>query len=426
MNILLQNINLVSPADKINSNVDILIIDGKINKIGKVKIPKKSLKIIDGKNKSCVPGLYDMHVHFREPGQTHKENNVTGAEAAANGGFTGVLIMPNTSPPLDSPLLVKSILDNSKNSIVDINIAACATMKREGEFLSPILSLYEAGAVAFTDDGSPISNPEIMRRVLEYTSQINSVVIQHCEDMLISNKGVMNEGFISTLMGLRGIPDISETTVIARDILLTEFVKNSRYHTQHISCGRSIDLIREAKLKNINITSEVCPHHFILTEKDCIGYNENAKMNPPLRTADDIEKILNGLKDDTIDVICTDHAPHTEYEKNQGFNKAPFGIIGLETAVGLTYTYLVRNEIISFEKMIEKMSDNPRKILGLDKIKIEEGESANFTILDMKKKWTVDKNKFKSKCRNTPFDKYELQCKPHCVINNNQIYFTDL
>ncbi|MBK6773857.1 MAG: dihydroorotase [Ignavibacteria bacterium] len=421
--IIFRNIELISPSDNLNVKTDILIQDGLIKKIGKVNVFKKTVKEINGRGKTCIPGLFDMHVHFREPGQTHKEDFVSGSLAASNGGYTGVLIMPNTTPSIDSPLLVKNILEKTKNFLTDVNIAACATMKREGLILSPILSLNESGAVAFTDDGSPVMNPEIMRRVLEYTSQANSVVIQHCEDMNISNGGFMNEGYVSTILGLKGIPDVSETAIIARDILLTEFVQNSRYHVQHISCGKSVELVRNAKFKNINVTAEVCPHHFILTDKECLGYNTNAKMNPPLRTNDDVSMILQGLSDDTIDVICTDHAPHTEYEKSQTFAKAPFGIVGLETAVGLAYTFLVKNEIISFTKMIEKMSVNPRKILGLEEIKFSEGEKANLTVLEKNKKWVVDKNKFKSKSVNTPFDGYELYCKPYCVINKDQIFY---
>jgi dihydroorotase len=387
LDLLLRNIHVISPSDKINEVTDLLIEDGVIRKIGNVKSASKKFKELNLKNKTCIPGLFDMHVHFREPGQPHKEDLYSGAAAAANGGFTGVLCMPNTNPPIDSVVLVKSLLDKSKDFLVDVKIATCATNKREGERLSPILSLAEAGAVAFTDDGSPIANPEIMRRVLEYTSQINSVVIQHCEDMTLSNKGVMNEGYASTLMGVKGIPEVSETSVIARDILLTEYVKNSRYHIQHISCGKSVELLRDAKSKKINVTGEVCPHHFILTDTECLDYNTNAKMNP--------------------------------YD-------APFGIVGLETVVGLVYTYLVENKIISFEQMIEKMSINPRMILGVKEVRIKQGEKANFTILDTKAKWKVDKSKFKSKCINTPFDNYELRCKPYCVINNKQIHFSKL
>jgi dihydroorotase len=426
MNILLKNVHIISPAENIDDVKDILVRDGVIKKIGMVSKLPKEIEVFDLKGKICVPGFFDMHVHFREPGQTYKEDILSGSEAAMNGGFTGVLMMPNTTPPLDSTLLINSILEKNKNNLLDLEIAACATTGREGKKISSILSLHEAGAVAFTDDGSPVEDPELVRRIFEYTSQCNSVFIQHCEDMRLSNGGMMNEGFVSTAMGVKGIPTISETTVIARDILISEFVPGSKYHAQHISCSGSVELIRNAKRKNLNVTCEVCPHHFILTDKECLEYNTNAKMNPPLRTNDDVEEILNGLKDDTIDVICTDHAPHTEYEKQQGFYEAPNGIIGLETAIGLTYTFLVKTGIISFEKMIEKMSINPRKILNLDPVKIAEGEVANFTFIDTKKKWKVKKNKFKSKSRNTPFEGFELTGKPYGVLNKGKIYFSNL
>ncbi|MCB0726453.1 MAG: dihydroorotase [Ignavibacteriae bacterium] len=426
MDLLLKDAEIISPGEDLYKTADILISDGIIQKIGKVTRFKKDTQEINCKKKTIVPGLYDMHVHLRDPGQTHKEDLTSGTEAAANGGFTGVMCMPNTAPPLDSPLIVRDLLQRAKGIIVDVDIAACATSGRKGEKLSPILSLHEAGAIAFTDDGSPIANPELMRRVLEYTSQIDSVVIQHCEDMDLSNKGVMNEGFISTATGLGGIPEVSETIIIARDILLTKYVNNSRYHIQHISCGKSVDLLRKAKEENINVTGEVCPHHFILTDRECSNYNTNAKMNPPLRTTDDVESILEGLKDDTIEVICTDHAPHTEYEKNQGFNDSPFGIVGLETAIGLSYTYLVKTEIISFEQLIMKLSVNPRKILRLKEVKIAEGESANISVLDRNAKWKIDSSKFRSKSKNTPFDDFEVQCKPFCIINNDQIFFSKL
>lgn len=426
MNVLLKNIAIVSPSEGINEVNDILIIDGVIQKIGSVKKTYKDISVINEKNFTCVPGLYDMHVHFREPGQTHKEDLLSGSEAAANGGFTGVLCMPNTNPPIDSPLLLKSLLEKAQDFLIDLDVAPCATYKRDGEKLSPILSLAEAGALAFTDDGSPVANPELMRRVLEFTSQTGSVFIQHCEDMVLSNKGVMNEGGTSTVLGLKGIPEVSETSVIARDILLTEYIKNSRYHIQHISCGKSVELLRDAKLKKLNVTGEVCPHHFILTDKDCEGFNTNAKMNPPLRSSADIEQILEGLRDDTIDVICTDHAPHTEYEKNQGFIDSPFGIVGLETAIGLAFTFLVKKNIISFDKMVEKMSFNPRHILKIQQPAIQEGSIANLSIIDLKKKWIVRKNRFKSKSINTPFEGYELTGKPYCVINKNKIYYSSL
>ncbi|HQY21857.1 MAG TPA: dihydroorotase [Ignavibacteria bacterium] len=426
MNLYLKNIKIISPEDGIDTVTDMLIVNGHISKIGNVKRIPKDTEEIDMKGKTAIPGIFDMHVHFRYPGQTHKEDLYSGSMSAANGGVTGVLCMPNTDPPIDSALIVKDIVDKTKELITDVEVSACATEKREGKKLSQLISLSDAGAVAFTDDGSPVSDPEIMRRVLEYSSQLKRPVIQHCEDMRLSDGGVINEGFISTVMGVKGIPEISETSVIARDIILTDFVKNSHYHIQHISCGKSVELLRNAKQKNINVTGEVCPHHFILTDKECLEYNVNAKMNPPLRTAEDVEQILEGLRDGTIDVICTDHAPHTEYEKNQGFYAAPFGIVGLETLVGLTYTYLVNTGIISFNDFIRKLSINPRKILNLEKVKIAEGEPANLSILNEKAKWKIDKKKFMSKSVNTPFDGFEVQCKPYCVINNDKIHFTKL
>jgi len=426
LNLYLKNIKIISPEDGIDTVTDMLIVNGHISKIGNVKRIPKDTEEIDMKGKTAIPGIFDMHVHFRYPGQTHKEDLYSGSMSAANGGVTGVLCMPNTDPPIDSALIVKDIVDKTKELITDVEVSACATEKREGRKLSQLMSLSDAGAVAFTDDGSPVSDPEIMRRVLEYSSQLKRPVIQHCEDMRLSDGGVINEGFISTVMGVKGIPEISETSVIARDIILTDFVKNSHYHIQHISCGKSVELLRNAKQKNINVTGEVCPHHFILTDKECLEYNVNAKMNPPLRTAEDVEQILEGLRDGTIDVICTDHAPHTEYEKNQGFYAAPFGIVGLETLVGLTYTYLVNTGIISFNDFIRKLSINPRKILNLEKVKIAEGEPANLSILNEKAKWKIDKKKFMSKSVNTPFDGFEVQCKPYCVINNDKIHFTKL
>ena len=265
-----------------------------------------------------------------------------------------------------------------------------------------------------------------MRRVFEYSAQTGLPVIQHCEDMKLSNNGVINEGFISTITGLRGIPSISETAVIARDIEICSFVRSAHYHIQHISCGRSVELLRDAKRRGLSVTGEVCPHHFILTDKNCLDYDTNYKMNPPLRGIEDVEEILNGLSDGTIDVVCTDHAPHTEYEKMQGFKDAPFGIVGLETAFGLAYTYLVRRDIISFSELVKKMSVNPRKILGLDEVRLTPGADANISVFDLNSKWTVKKNKFKSKCRNTPFENFKLFGKPFMVVNKGRKFLSEL
>ena len=374
----------------------------------------------DMAGKIIVPGFFDMHVHFREPGQTHKEDIITGALAAAYGGFTGVLCMPNTKPPVDNIEVIDSLTKKAKGNIVSVYNTACATLGREGKKITDIKSLHEHGALAITDDGSPIADDEIMKGVLEVTAKENIPVIQHCEVMSITNKGIMNEGAVSRNLRVNGIPKASEYEIIKRDIELTKNVKGSHYHVQHISTKEGVELVRKAKREGLNVTAEACPHHFILTDEAVAKYGSNAKMNPPLRSKEDVNSVLEGLRDGTIDVICTDHAPHTEEEKSLPLEKAPFGVIGLETAVGLANTYLVETGIISLDDMIKKMSVNPRKILNLPEIKIQEGEPANFTILDIKSQYTVDVNKFHSKSKNTPYDGWELKGMPAGIVNNYQ------
>lgn len=427
MNILLKNIHIVSPEQKLDKYSDILIIDGIIEKIGfNIATTIKPIQIINAKDYTCTPGFYDMHVHFREPGPTHKETILTGAAAAMNGGFTGVLCMPNTEPPLDSPYIIETFIRRYSNLLADIDFTGCVTKNRAGKELSAFMSLSDAGVKGFTDDGSPVEDPLLMRYALEYCVQLDKVFIQHAETTALSNKGAMNEGKVSTSMGLRAIPTISESVMVARDILITKFIKGARYHLQHISCADSVELIRNAKKNGLNVTTEVCPHHFILTEEACFGFNTNAKMNPPLRSEHDRQALIEGLRDGTINVLCTDHAPHTDYEKNMGFYEAPFGIIGLETCVGLSYKYLVETNVISFKRFVEYLAVNPRKILKIETPKIKEGEAANLTILNVNKEWKINKGKFKSKSRNTPFNGFKAKCKPVAVINKNQIYFSDL
>jgi dihydroorotase len=374
----------------------------------------------DMTGKVIVPGFFDMHVHFREPGQTHKEDITTGALAAAYGGFTGVLCMPNTKPPVDNIEIIDKLSKKAKGNIVNIYNTACATVGREGKHITDIKSLHKHGALAVTDDGSPIAGDEIMRKTLEETAKENIPVIQHCEVMSITNKGIVNEGSVSRNLNVKGIPNASEYEIIKRDIELIRKVKGSRYHVQHISAKESVELVRKAKKDGLSVTAEACPHHFILTDEAITKYGTNAKMNPPLRSKEDVEAVIEGLRDGTIDAICTDHAPHSEEEKNLSLEEAPFGIIGLETAVGLVYTYLVEKGVISFEEMVMKMSVNPRRILNLPGIKIKEGEVANLTILDLNSKCTVDVSKFHSKSRNTPYNGWELKGMPAGIINNYQ------
>jgi len=427
MNLLFKNILIVSPDDNINERLDLLIIDGIINKIGEDISSDKnaSCELIDGSNLTCTPGFFDMHVHFREPGQTHKEDLLSGSNSAMNGGFTGVLCMPNTKPPMDSKKIIEDLKDKSKDFLVDVYFSGCITENRDGKkIISNTEELIKSGIIAFTDDGNAVNDEEIMRKILLISSKTGIPVLQHCEDPALMKNGVMNEGEVSKKLGLNGIPASSEITVIEKDVRNAFAIKGSKYHVQHISFGDSLDILR--KYKSENITSEVCPHHFVLTDKDIEKYGTNAKMNPPLRTENDIEKIKKGIAEGIIEVICTDHAPHSEEEKEKGMTGAPFGIIGLECCAGLSYTYLVKENVISFESMVRKISVNPRRILNLPGIHIKKGEKANLTILNENEKWVIDKNKFLSKSRNTPFDGFEVVCKPFAAINNNRIHYCNL
>jgi dihydroorotase len=428
LNLLLKDIFIYSPKDNIKGVFDVLIINGIIEKIGNISGNFKSgVKKFDCRKFTLVPGFFDMHVHFRDPGQTEKEDLYSGALSAANGGFTGVLCMPNTKPPVDNTRTIEYITKKARGNIVDIYTSFCATVERKGETTADLKSLFRKGGLAITDDGSPVSNTNVLKDVLEFTAKTLIPFLQHAENSRQYPDGVIHEGIISRKLGLTGIPYESEVKTLKDDLKLVRKIPNSRYHLQHVSCGDSIDVLREAKkTRNNNITAEVCPHHFILTDESVLEEGTNAKMNPPLRTKQDLIRIIEGIKDDTIDVICTDHAPHTIKEKSASISDAPFGIIGLETCIGLTYNYLVDKGYLTFEKMIEKMSDNPRNILNLPRIRISEGEPANMTLLDMKKRWKMRLSNLKTKSRNTPFRKHDLTCKPVGIINNNQIHFTTL
>lgn len=420
MHLLLRNCHVISPAENINGRFDILIVNGVINRMGVIWQHVREVIQYDLAGKIIVPGFFDMHVHFREPGQEYKEDITTGALAAAHGGFTGVMTMPNTNPPVDNPDVVMANGIRSARNIVNVYQSACATEGRKGEKLSDIEALINAGVLAITDDGSPIADDSIMKEVLRRTAPFGKPVVQHCEIMSITDGGIMNEGEVSKKLGVRGIKNSSEYEIIARDIKLTKEVEGSHYHIQHISTREAVEMVRKAKAEKANVTAEACPHHFILNDDAILKYGTNAKMNPPLRTQADVDAVIEGLKDGTIEVICTDHAPHSADEKALPLEKAPFGIVGLETAVGLTYTYLVDKGIITLEEMINKMSVNPRRLLGLKDISISEGSPANLTILDVNKVWKVNASEFHSKSKNTPFDGWELKCRPVGVVNNLQ------
>ena len=424
MKIVLKKVNLLNPHQKLNEKNDLLIEDGIIKKIGGLKEDDiKSAKVFDFENKYCVPGLFDMHVHFREPGREDEETVVTGSNAAAAGGFTGVACMPNTSPDIDSAEVVRFIKEKAKDHLVDVYPVGAATLSRKGEAISPMFELFEAGAVAFSDDGVAIKTAAVLRNVLEYSKEFGTPIIEHCEDESLAD-GAMNESTTSTILGLPGIPSVAEDLIVNRDIIMAEYV-GGKIHIAHISSKNAVDIVRQAKKKGINVTAEVAPHHFLLSDESLKTYDTNYKMNPPLRTRADVEALIEGLKDGTIDCIASDHAPHSIEEKEMEFIYAPNGILGLETQVGLAISELVHKKHITLAQLIEKLSINPRLILNLPVPQIKVGEPANLTILDTEQVWTIDISKFKSKSKNSPFDKRLITGKSVAVINKKKMFFED-
>lgn len=423
MKVLLTNCHILNPAQKLNdAGKDILLIDGVIVQIGELSSKLDADKIFDLNGSYVSPGFFDMHVHLREPGREDEETILSGCESAAHGGFTGVACMPNTDPTIDSAEVVDFVKSKSAGNIVDVFPIGAATVGRKGEILSPIAELAEAGIVALSDDGTAIKTSSILKRAFEYSMMYNLPIIEHCEDESLSG-GAMNESINSTILGLPPIPSIAEDLIVMRDIIIAEYTKG-KLHIAHISSKKAVQMVREAKSKGINITAEVTPHHFSLTDDYLKSYDTNYKMNPPLRTQADVEEILQGLKDGTIDCIASDHAPHSPEEKEAEFEYAPNGIIGLETSVGLSLSELYHKKVLSIEQLVEKLAINPRKILNLYVPQIKEGEKANLTIFDSNEIWTVDIRNFKSKSKNSPFDKRLLTGKPKGVVNNKQILYS--
>jgi len=427
MQIYLKNIRVVNPTQALDGIYNILINEGKIDYFGFSEINvSPEVKIIEGDDLVCAPGFFDMHVHFRDPGQTYKEDIHSGILAAANGGFTGVVCMPNTNPPIDNPTTVEYIKSKSQNAIVDVFPAAAITKNLRGESLTSMFSLHQAGVVMFTDDGHSVMNSEVMRRAFDYSATYDFLIAQHCEDVNLTENFAINEGVVSTKLGLKGYPAVAEEIILARDIMLAEYCGNRRYHAQHISTKGSVELIRKAKDKGLRVSCEVTPHHLTLDETSVEDFDSNFKMNPPLRTKSDIDALKKGLKEGIIDCIATDHAPHSSNEKDVEFEKAPNGVVGLETALGVVLTYLYHTGDLSLNKIVELMSINPRKILNLPLVVFKEGVEANMTIFSLNDEWIVDKQFFKSKSQNTPFDGYKLKGKPRFVINNNQFFVCNL
>jgi len=427
MRILIKNGRVIDPSQNMDCITNILIEDGLIKKLPSNKESiknRKDLRIIDAGGKIVTPGLVDIHVHLREPGYEHKETIKTGSYSAAAGGFTSIACMPNTDPINDNASVTEYILLKARTEgIVNVFPIGAITNDEKGETMADIGEMHKAGCVAISDDGMPVMNSNIMRRAMEYANSFHIPVITHAEDKYLSDNGVMNEGEVSTKLGLRGIPGSSEEVMIYRDINLAELT-GGHLHVAHVSTEGSVRLIRDAKSRGVNVTAEATPHHFTLTDGALTEYDTNAKMNPPLRTAKDVDAVIEGLKDGTIDAIATDHAPHSVDEKNVEFDTAPFGIVGLETALGLSLK-LMDKGLLTLYEIIQKLTINPSNILNLNRGTLQKGEFADILIFDPAEEWIVDPANFYSKSRNTPFVGWHLKGKINYTIVSGNIVYSD-
>ena len=419
MDLLVKNGRLVDPARNIDAVTNLIIRTGKIQAIGAVDA--SDLPVFDATGLIVAPGFLDMHVHLREPGTEEAETISTGGSAAVAGGFTAVAAMPNTKPPNDNPSITHYIVSEAKRSSpARVFPVGAITKDQKGETLAEIGEMFEAGIVAISDDGKPVMDAQLFRRALEYAQLFDIPVIQHCEDLNLSKGGVMHEGVYSTRLGLKGIPAAAEDTMVSRDLILTQ-ITGSKYHVAHLSTEHAVQMVREAKAGGLRVTAEVTPHHFTLTDAAVADYDTNAKMNPPLRSAEDVAAIVEGIADGTIDAIASDHAPHHINLKMLEFDRAPFGITGLETAVGLALTKLP----LSITRLIEVFSINPQKILKVIPWGLFERSEADLTILDLNRSWTFDVNNSRSRSRNSPFHGWSMKGKAVATIVGGRVVFED-
>ncbi len=421
MSILIKNGRVIDPSEDLDGYHDILIEKKRIKALfPKGKGPEAD-KIVDASGCIVIPGLVDMHTHLREPGFEYKETIKTGTMAAVRGGFTSVCCMPNTNPVNDTIAVSEFIIERSlKEGACTLYPIGAITNGQKSEELTELEALLQAGCIAFSDDGRPVTNSLIMRRALEYSKIFNVPIIAHCEDLVLSEGGVMNEGFVSTIVGLRGIPKAAEEVMVARDLSLCELT-GGRLHIAHVSTEGSVKLIGNAKAGGINVTAETCPHYFSLTDETLISYDTNLKVNPPIRTARDMEAIKQGLRDGTIDVIATDHAPHHIDDKEMEFDSAAFGISGLETAFALGLQ-LVEAGILDLKQLIAKMTITPSNIMGITKGSLAVGSDADIAIINTEKTYKVDSSGFLSKGKNSPFNKWTLKGTVETTIAMGKIY----
>ena len=418
MSLLIKNAHVVSPADGINDVLDILIEGGKIAQIGKDLHADEE---INAEGLYAVPGLTDMHVHLRDPGQTQKEDIITGCRAAAAGGVTSLLAMPNTVPAVDDPETVRYILDKAKNADAKVYVAASVTKGLKSIEPTDLEALKNAGAAALSDDGRPVENTKFLSDAMKKAPKLGMTVVAHCEDLFLADGGKINEGEVSRALGVNGIPASAEDCGTAREIALAA-AENVPIHICHVSTKTSVALVRDAKRRGVKVTAETAPHYFSLTEKELLKRDADYRMNPPLRTAEDVKAIIEGLQDGTLDCIATDHAPHTPEEKAD-FEKAPNGSIGMETSLAVGITYLVKTGLMTFEELVRKMSVNPAKILGIEAGSLSVGSSADIALVDINEQWTVDVDSLHGKSKNTPFKGMTLTGRVKKTLLDGKVVF---
>lgn len=418
--ILIRNGRVIDPTQGIDEVTPVAIAAGKIFAIGK-SAPSGADQVIDAAGHIVAPGLIDMHVHLREPGHEEKETIETGTLAAAAGGFTAVACMPNTQPPLDSDAQVEFVRRQARRvGRTRVYPVGALTKGRQGRELAEIGLMIRAGAVAFSDDGDGIADAGVCLRAMQYVSMFDRLFIQHCEDKSLAGRGCMHQGVTSTRLGLAGVPAAAEDVMVQRDVLLQR-LSGVRYHVAHISTSGAVALVRRAKREGQQVTCEVCPHHLLLTDESCVSYDTNFKMNPPLRSGADVAACIEGVRDGTIDTLVTDHAPHGHQDKEQEFPDAPFGIIGLETAVGLFAKALIDTGVIGWPRLIEMLSTTPARLLRVEGGSLSAESPADVTIIDPGQEWTVDPERMFSKSRNTPFGGWRLRGRPVTTIVGGEI-----
>ena len=419
MDLLVKNGRVVDPSRKLDTVADIVIRDGKIRSIGAADT--SDIPAFDATGLIVAPGFFDIHAHLREPGTEEAETIASGGTAAVAGGFTAVAAMPNTKPPNDNPSITRYIISEAeRSSPARVFPIGAITKEQKGETLAEIGEMFEAGIAGISDDGRPVMDTQLFRRALEYAQMFDMPVIQHCEDLHLSKGGVMHEGMYSTRLGLKGIPAAAEETMVSRDLILAQMTAG-KYHVAHLSTRRAVDMVREAKARGLRVSAEVTPHHFSLTDAAVADYDTNAKMNPPLRSADDVAALVEGIQDGTIDAIASDHAPHHINLKMLEFDRAPFGITGLETAVGLAMTKLQ----LPIGRLIELFSTNPQKIMKVTPWGLFQESSADLTILDLNRSWTFDVNQSRSRSRNSPFHGWLLKGKAVATIVGGKVVYEE-